>query len=103
MKGKDELVLRRWWTEATSSKPRKCWYRRTAGPLEAALVEHFKESRDRTLDYVRTTQDDLRDHFFEHPVFKTVDAYQFILMMSAHCQRHTMQLNEVKQAAGFPK
>ena len=72
-------------------------------PTQAALVAHFKESRDRTLDYVRTTQDDLRDHFFEHPVFKTLDAYQFILSMTAHSQRHTMQLNEVKQAPGLPK
>ena len=52
---------------------------------------------------MRTTPDDLRDHFVEHPVFKTVDAYQIILMMSAHTQRHTAQLNEVKQAAGYPK
>ena len=40
-------------------------------PTQAALIEHFKQSRDRTLDYIRTTQDDLRNHFSQHPVFKT--------------------------------
>jgi hypothetical protein len=102
-KGKDELVLK-----AMVDRSRKFQAPEMLVPAhrwhnQAALVEHFRESRDRTLDYVRTTEDDLRDHFFEHPVFKTLDAYQFILTVSAHSQRHTMQLNEVKQAAGFPK
>jgi uncharacterized damage-inducible protein DinB len=67
------------------------------------LGDHFKESRDRMLNYVRTTQDDLRVHFFAHPVFKDLDGYQWILGMSGHTQRHTAQLNEVKQHANFPK
>jgi hypothetical protein len=103
VKGKDELVLKG--TVDRSQKfqapailvPTHRW------PTQTALIDHFKESRDRTLDYVRSTSDDLRDHFMEHPVFKTLDAYQFILLMSAHSQRHTLQLNEVKQATGFPK
>ena len=66
-------------------------------------VNHFKESRDRTIAYVRDTQDDLRTHFGDHPVLKTMDAYQWILLLSAHTQRHTAQLNEVKANPGFPK
>jgi uncharacterized damage-inducible protein DinB len=102
-KGKDEQVLK---MSADRSKkfqapemlvPKHRW------TTQAQVVDHFRQSRDRTLDYVRTTQDDLRDHFFEHPVFKTIDAYQFILAISAHSTRHTMQLNEVKQNPGYPK
>jgi uncharacterized damage-inducible protein DinB len=66
-------------------------------------IEHFKQSRERTIAYVRDTQDDLRGHFFDHPVLKTMDAYQWILLLSAHSQRHTAQLNEVKANPNFPK
>ncbi len=67
------------------------------------LLDHFKASRERTIAYVRDTQDDLRGHFFDHPVLKTMDGYQWILLLSAHTQRHTAQLNEVKANANFPK
>jgi uncharacterized damage-inducible protein DinB len=66
-------------------------------------IEHFKASRERTVAYVRDTQDDLRGHFFDHPVLKTMDGYQWILLLSAHSQRHTAQLNEVKANPNFPK
>ena len=67
------------------------------------MLDHFKQSREHTIDYVRETQDDLRGHFGDHPVLKTMDAYQWILLLSAHTQRHTAQLNEVKANPKFPK
>ena len=66
-------------------------------------INHFKLSREHTIAYVRDTQDDLRGHFFDHPVLKTMDGYQWILLLSAHSQRHTAQLNEVKANPNFPK
>jgi hypothetical protein len=74
---------------------------RFATPQE--MIDHFKQSRERTIAYVRDTQDDLRAHFGDHPVLKAMDAYQWILLISAHSQRHTAQLNEVKANANFPK
>ena len=67
------------------------------------MLDHFKQSREHTIAYIRNTQDDLRGHFGDHPVLKTLDAYQWILLLSAHTQRHTAQLNEVKANANFPK
>ena len=67
------------------------------------LIAHFKAARERTIAYVRDTQDDLRGHFFDHPVLKTMDGYQWILLLSAHSQRHTAQLLEVKANPNFPK
>lgn len=32
-----------------------------------------------------------------------VDAYQLILLISAHTNRHVQQINDVKADAGFPK
>ena len=47
---------------------------------QSALLEHFKESRDRTIEYVQNTQDDLRSHFGEHPLLKTLDGYQWLFL-----------------------
>jgi hypothetical protein len=74
---------------------------RFATPQE--MLDHFKESRERLISYVRDTQDDLRAHFGDHPVLKALDGYQWILLISAHSQRHTAQLNEVKANPNFPK
>jgi hypothetical protein len=70
---------------------------------EADLTKTFEDSRKATMDYVRTTNDDLRDHFGPHPVFGTLDAYQWILLISAHSERHTKQIEEVKADPNFPK
>jgi hypothetical protein len=103
VKGKDDFMLKAMVDRSHKAQAPEMLVPKRRWQTEAALVEHFQQSRDRLLEYVRTTQDDLRDHFVEHPIFKTVDAYQIILMMSAHTVRHTMQLNEVKQAAGYPR
>ena len=102
-KGKDEILL-------VSSRDRSQRFQapemlipKRRWPAQAALMDHFRQSRDRMLDYVRTTDDDLRNHFSQHPVFKVVDAYQFILITAGHSERHTAQLNEVKQNPNYPK
>jgi hypothetical protein len=70
---------------------------------QQALLDHFKESRDRTIAYVANTQDDLRSHFGDHPLLKTLDGYQWLLLLSAHSHRHTLQIEEVKANPNFPK
>lgn len=66
------------------------------------LVAHFRQSRDRNIEYLKTTEADLRSHFGPHPVFKDLDAYQWLLLVAGHSERHILQLNEVKTAAGYP-
>jgi hypothetical protein len=67
-----------------------------------ATVEHFQQSRAKTAA-LAASRDDLRDHAGEHPVFKELDAYQWLLFLSGHTLRHTAQIQEVKASAGFPK
>jgi hypothetical protein len=67
------------------------------------VTKAFEDSRKATMDYVRTTNDDLRDHFGPHPMLGTMDAYQWILLISAHSERHTKQIEEVKADPNFPK
>jgi hypothetical protein len=67
-----------------------------------ASVAHFKESREKTLAFLANTKD-LRDHAMDSPLGKKLDAYQWLLFISAHSERHTKQINEVKADANFPK
>jgi hypothetical protein len=67
------------------------------------ITKNVLENRARTIAFVNTTQEDLRDHFMDHPVFKTLDTYQWILLTSAHMRRHTAQILEVKADPNFPK
>ncbi len=68
-----------------------------------AVTKAFEDERKATMDYVRTTNDDLRDHFGPHPVLGPLDGYQWILLISAHSERHTKQIEEVKADPNFPK
>lgn len=67
------------------------------------ITRNVLENRARTIQFVSTTEEDLRDHFMDHPVFKTLDTYQWILLTSAHMRRHTAQILEVKADPNFPK
>jgi len=71
------------------------------GSPDAAL-KHFVESRNRTINFLQKTED-LRAHAADSPLGKKLDAYQWILFISAHSERHTKQLNEVKADPNFPK
>ncbi len=65
-------------------------------------LRHFKESRAKTLAFLKETKD-LRDHAADSPLGQKLDAYQWLLFLSAHCERHTKQINEVKADVNFPK
>ncbi|MFZ0796404.1 MAG: DinB family protein [Terriglobales bacterium] len=101
--GKDEMILkmvpdRTHKVQAPEFlKPTNRW------ATQAELTRAFEDSRKATMDYVRTTNDDLRDHFGPHPMLGPLDAYQWILLISAHSERHTKQIEEVKADPNFPK
>jgi uncharacterized damage-inducible protein DinB len=64
-------------------------------------VKHFVESRATTEEFLKTTTG-LRDHVTDSPMGK-IDGYEFILLIAAHSERHTKQINEVKADPNFPK
>jgi hypothetical protein len=64
-------------------------------------VKHFEASRATTEEFLKTTPG-LRDHVMESPMGK-LDGYEFILLIAAHSERHTKQINEVKADPNFPK
>lgn len=71
------------------------------GSFEATLAE-FKTQRDNHIQYIKTTSDDLRNHYNDFP-FGKLDTYQTILLMAAHSRRHTAQVQEVLSNPNFPK
>ena len=68
---------------------------------EEALAS-FKENRQKLIEFVKNTKEDLRNHVAALP-FGSFDCYQMILFISAHSNRHTKQIEEVKASDGFPK
>jgi len=71
------------------------------GGFEGTLQE-FKTKRERNIIYIKTTVDDLRNHYNDFP-FGKLDTYQTILLMAAHSKRHTDQIVEILNHPDFPK
>lgn len=64
-------------------------------------LDSFKSQRKSNMKYVKSTKDDLRNHYFEFP-FGLVDSYQIIRFMSGHTTRHTKQISEIAASEGYP-
>jgi len=101
--GKDEAILRMLPDRSVKVKAPEALQPTRRWPDQADLIAHFKQSRDRNIAYIQTTEDDLRSHFMNHPLLKAIDAYQIMLLLSAHSERHTLQINEVKADPNYPK
>ncbi|MEQ1923289.1 MAG: DinB family protein, partial [Pyrinomonadaceae bacterium] len=70
----------------------------------SATMDAFKIRRDNTISFVEKGNDDMREHFFMNPAFNAeLDAYQWIIFLSAHTERHVKQILEVKANPNFPK
>ena len=70
-----------------------------------AAIDHFVESRAKTEEFVKNTAD-LRAHAVPPPGQDNGtkwDAYEFVLLIGAHSERHTKQMLEVKADPNFPK
>jgi len=65
-------------------------------------VDHFLSSRTTTEEFLKS-HDDLREHVEFSPLGKDLDAYEWILFIAAHSERHTKQILEVKADTNFPK
>jgi len=66
-------------------------------------LKAYDEQRDKTIEYIKTTKEDLRGHVAPHPRFGMIDSYQWYLLVGAHQKRHTLQIEEVKADKNFPK
>jgi hypothetical protein len=69
----------------------------------AETMKEFDKRRARTIEFVKTTDADMRSHFMPFGPNGEVDALQWALFLSGHCERHTAQINEVKADPNYPK
>jgi hypothetical protein len=63
-------------------------------------LDSFRKLHATMLEYAESTDDDLRAHFVPE---WGVDAYQCLLGISTHAQRHILQIREIKADSAFPK
>jgi hypothetical protein len=66
------------------------------------LIAAFKIEREKTINYVKNTKDPLKNHIVSHPLFGELTAYQWLVMIPAHANRHVAQLEEVMARNDFP-
>ena len=63
-------------------------------------LQHFLESRDRTIRFVEDYVGDLRSKRTTHPLAGAVNCYEMLLIMAVHPHRHAKQIEEIKAAPG---
>ena len=103
IKASDEQVVQMIESRAKKVKtiaplePQNTPFKSTADALAA-----FRAAREKLIQFVGTTNEDLRNHVVTFPA-GSYDAYQMILFIAAHSNRHTQQIEEVKADPNFPK
>jgi hypothetical protein len=61
----------------------------------------FQALRATMIDYIKTTDDDMRAHSFGSR--EPIDCWQWMLEISTHAERHIQQIREIKNDPNFPK
>jgi uncharacterized damage-inducible protein DinB len=67
------------------------------------LKAAFQQVRADTRAYVASTNDSLKVHVAYHPQFKDLTAYQWLVWIAAHANRHTAQIEAVMARDTFPR
>jgi hypothetical protein len=73
---------------------------RFASPVDA--VATFQKERAETIKLAQSDAD-FRAHAAKHPGFGMLDTHGWLLFLSGHSERHTLQIEEVKANPDFPK
>jgi hypothetical protein len=63
----------------------------------------FQTLRATMINYIKTTNDDMRAHSFGEGGPEVIDCWQWMLEISTHAERHIQQIREIKNDPNFPK
>ena len=69
---------------------------------KADAVAAFKAERAKTIALAKSDAD-FRTHGSNHFAFGPLDSYGWVLFLSGHSERHTLQIEEVTKTGGYPK
>jgi DinB superfamily len=100
-KGKEEVILKNIPDRTRKAQAPEPLVPKGTYATKAALIDAFKAARAKTLAIASGTSD-LRAYGMAGFPIGEIDAYQGILFLSAHTERHTKQIEEVKATAGYP-
>jgi hypothetical protein len=75
------------------------------GMTLAQVQERFDHQRAEIVKFAADTNVPLKEHTEVHPfpVFGTLNAYQWLIYVPLHTERHDKQIAEVKATNGYPK
>jgi hypothetical protein len=65
-------------------------------------AQEFRRQRMQNIEYIETTSDDLRNHYWKHRLTGRIDLYQTLILLSAHAERHINQIHRIKRSSSFP-
>jgi DinB superfamily len=63
----------------------------------ADAMSGFLAARERSLEYTRTTQADLRSHFAPHALLGPLDGYQWLAGNARHAETHAANIREIRE------
>jgi uncharacterized damage-inducible protein DinB len=66
----------------------------------AEALRRFAATRERTVEYVKGCEEDLRAKTMVHPRLGPVNCFETLLLIAVHTFRHTQQIEECKAAIG---
>ena len=103
-KGKTELIVRVMAPRLGKAQAPEPIVPRSGMSL-AQVKERFERQRAEIVGFASDTNIALKEHTAEHPfpVFGTLNAYQWLIYVPLHTERHDKQIAEVKATAGYPK
>jgi len=67
-----------------------------------AMISMLQRERAKTIAFAESTDAELRCHFFEHLLLGDLDAYQWLVLMAKHSERHALQIEEVIRDSRYP-
>jgi hypothetical protein len=67
-------------------------------PNLSEAMAAFLAARERSIEYARSTQDDLRSHFTDHSVLGPLDGYQWLVGNARHAETHAAHIRELRLA-----
>ncbi len=70
------------------------------GSLADALA-HFRGCRAKSIHYVETSNDNLRNRSVKHPLAGILTGYEYLLILANHPARHAAQIRDVRSNLGF--
>jgi hypothetical protein len=68
-----------------------------------AMVSMLQRERGKTIAFAETTHDALETHYFAHLLLGDLNAYQWLVLMAKHSERHVLQMEEIKRATQYPR